>query len=162
MARVYISLGSNIDAPRHLRAAIAALRERYGELTLSPVYESEAVGFEGDNFLNLVVGLDTDQEVREVNRCLHAIEDAHGRQRNGPRFSPRTLDLDLLLYDDLILHEDKLQLPRDEITRNAFVLRPLADIAPDLRHPLTGRTMAELWQAFDQASQRLWPIPFEW
>jgi 2-amino-4-hydroxy-6-hydroxymethyldihydropteridine diphosphokinase len=120
------------------------------------------VGFEGDNFLNLVAGLDTDQEVHDVNRQLHAIEDAHGRQRNGPRFSPRTLDLDLLLYDDLILSEDKLQLPRDEITHNAFVLRPLADIAPDLRHPVTGQTMAELWQAFDQTSQRLWPIPFEW
>jgi 2-amino-4-hydroxy-6-hydroxymethyldihydropteridine diphosphokinase len=162
LARVYISLGSNIDAPRHLRAAVAALRECYGELILSPVYESEAVGFEGDNFLNLVAGLETDQDVHEVNRQLHAIEDAHGRQRNGPRFSPRTLDLDLLLYDDLILSEDKLQLPRDEITRNAFVLRPLADIAPDLRHPVTGQTMAELWQAFDKTSQRLWPIAFEW
>ena len=163
MARVYISLGSNIDAPRHLRAGVAALREHFGELILSSVYESEAVGFEGDNFLNLVAGLDTDLPIAEVADILHRIEDANGRVRSGPRFSARTLDLDLLLYDDVVQGpEPGPELPREEITRNAFVLWPLAEIAPALRHPVDGRTLSELWRAFDRDSQHLWPVPFDW
>lgn len=160
MARVYISIGSNIEAEKHVRVAVAELREHYGEVALSPVYESEAVGFEGDNFLNLVAGLETAEDVHAVSDVLHGIEDRHGRRRDGPRFSARTLDLDLLLYDDLVLDEPGLQIPRDEITRNAFVLRPLADLAPRCVHPLNQRTMAELWRDYDQASQVLWPVPF--
>jgi len=163
VARVYISLGSNIDAPRHLRAGVAALREHFGELALSSVYESEAVGFAGDNFLNLVAGLDTDLPIAEVADILHRIEDANGRVRSGPRFSARTLDLDLLLYDDVVQGpEPGPELPREEITRNAFVLWPLAEIAPALRHPTAARSMAELWADFDKSRQRIWPIPFSW
>ncbi len=162
MARIYISIGSNIEAEQHLRKAIADLRARYGELQLSSVYESESVGFHGDNFLNMVVGLDTDEEVHSVAQTLRQIEDRHGRVRTGPRFSARTLDLDLLLYDSLVLQENGLDLPRDEITCNAFVLWPLAELAPELVHPVTRQTMATLWQAFDKDSQKLWPIPLEW
>jgi len=160
---VYISLGSNIDAPRHLRAGVAALREHFGELELSSVYESEAVGFAGDNFLNLVAGFDTDLPIPAVRDILHRIEDANGRLRTGPRFSARTLDLDLLLYDDVVQGpEPGPELPRDEILKNAFVLWPLAEIAPNRRHPTDGRTLAELWQVFDRDAQRLWPVPFSW
>ena len=163
MARVYISLGSNIDAPRHLRAGVNALRERFGELALSSVYESEAVGFAGDNFLNLVAGFETDLSIAEVADLLHRIEDANGRVRSGPRFSARTLDLDLLLYDDVVQGPDPgPELPRDEILKNAFVLWPLAEIAPALRHPVAARSMAELWADFDKQAQRIWPIPFTW
>ncbi|HID50363.1 MAG TPA: 2-amino-4-hydroxy-6-hydroxymethyldihydropteridine diphosphokinase [Chromatiales bacterium] len=161
MARIYISIGSNIDAETRLRQAVAALREQYGALDLSSVYESEAVGFAGDNFLNLVVGLDTDEDVATVAATLRAIEDRYGRDRSVPRFSSRSIDLDLLLYDDLIRHGDGLELPRDEITRNAFVLRPLAEIAPRLVHPELGKTMAGLWAAYDKSRQKLWPVPFE-
>lgn len=162
MARIYISIGSNIEAERHLRLAIAELRRHYGDLQLSSVYESEAVGFDGDNFLNMVAGLDTDEEVHHVVQTLRQIEDRYGRVRSGPRFSARSLDLDLLLYDELVMKEDGFEIPRGEITHNAFVLWPLAEIAPDLMHPSARRTMAKLWQEFDKDSQKLWPIAIDW
>ena len=162
MARIYISIGSNIEPARHVRLAVAALHEYYGKIDISRVYESEAVGFDGDNFYNLVVGLDTEQDVNTVNRTLHEIEARYGRDRSGPRFSARSIDLDLLLYDDLIMQADKLVLPREEILQNAFVLWPLAEIAPDLIHPLEKCSMSDLWQGFDKNKQQLKPIPFAW
>lgn len=162
MHRVYISIGSNIEPARHVRLAVTALHEYYGELIISRVYESAAVGFEGENFFNLVVGLDTEQAVNDVNRVLHEIEDRYGRERSGPRFSARTIDLDLLMYDERVLHEDKLVLPREEILQNAFVLWPLAEVAPQLLHPLEQKTMAELWSQFDKDRQQLQPIEFDW
>lgn len=161
MAKIYISLGSNIERARNTRAGIRALRDRFGELQLSSVYESEAVGFEGDAFYNMVIACDVDEDVHAANRALAEIEDAHGRDRSGPRFSSRTLDLDLLLYDDRVLDENGLRLPREEILKNAFVLWPLAEIAPQLLHPLAGRSYAELWEEFDKSKESLVPIDFE-
>jgi 2-amino-4-hydroxy-6-hydroxymethyldihydropteridine diphosphokinase len=148
MSRVYVSLGSNIDRERNIRGAVHALRERYGTLTLSRVYETPAEGFDGDAFYNLVAGFDTDESVEQVRAALAAIEDAHGRTRNGPRHGPRTLDLDLLLYGDLVRHEGGFDIPRGEIVKYAFVLGPLAEIAPDLHHPETGVRLDELWKTF--------------
>ena len=148
MARVYLSLGSNLEPQRHLRAALAALRERFGALDVSPAYRSKSIGFDGAEFVNLAVGLDTELAPVELNDWLHALEDRHGRRRDVPRYSDRTLDIDIVLYDDLVLDgPGHLQIPRDEL-QHAFVLRPLADIAPDVRHPLSGQSMAELWAAF--------------
>ncbi len=161
MAMVYISLGSNIDREALTRAGVAALRQRFGELQLSSVYRSEAVGFEGEDFYNMVVGLHTDEDVHSVYQALREIEDAHGRDRSGPRFSSRTLDLDLLLYDDLVLKDGKLELPRDEILKRAFVLWPLAEIAGELRHPLKHKRYDELWEAFDKSKEVLQPIDFD-
>lgn len=144
-----------------MRLAVHALQKHYGKLILSSVYESEAVGFDGDNFLNLVAGLNTDEDVHTVADTLRKIEDDNGRDRSGPRFSARTVDLDLLLYDDLVIQEQGLQLPRDEITKNAFVLLPLEEIAPQLIHPLSGNTMCDHWMNFDKDSQKLWPIEFQ-
>lgn len=155
MGRAYLSLGSNIDAGRWLSAAVAELRERFGALDVSPVYRSAAVGFDGPDFLNLAVGLDSDLPPQELNDWLHALEDRHGRIRGGDRYASRTLDVDIVLYDDLVLSgEGHLELPRSEL-RHAFVLKPMADIAPDLRHPVSGQSMAELWQAFPKAKEPL-------
>ncbi|MEO8459900.1 MAG: 2-amino-4-hydroxy-6-hydroxymethyldihydropteridine diphosphokinase [Dokdonella sp.] len=145
MARVYLSLGSNIDAELHLMTALVELRERFRNLIVSRVYRSKAVGFSGDDFLNLAVGLDTDLSPIELDQWLHTLEDRHGRRRDVPRFSSRTLDIDIVLYDDIVLSgPGHLEIPRAELL-HAFVLKPLVDIAPALRHPLSGRSMAELW-----------------
>lgn len=156
--RVYVSIGSNQEPARHVRAAVRALRARFGPLRLSTVFESAAVGFDGDNFYNLVAGFDTPEDVHAVARALQDIEDANGRDRSRPRFSARTLDLDLLLYGEEVWDEAGLVLPRPEITAHAFVLRPLAELAGVQRHPLLGRSYAELWAAFDARAQPLWPV----
>ncbi len=161
MAEIYISLGSNIDREANTRSGVAALRRAFGELTLSSVFESEAVGFVGDAFFNMVVACETELTVHDCNRCLRDIEDAHGRDRSGPRFSSRSLDLDLLLYDDRVLDERGLVLPREEILKNAFVLWPLAEIAPQRRHPVSGRSYAEHWAAFDKHREKLHPVEFD-
>ncbi len=160
MAIIYISLGSNINREENTRAGIHALKSAFGELVLSSVYESEAVGFSGDAFYNMVISCQVSMPVHETNQVLRDIEDANGRDRSGPKFSSRTLDLDLLLYDDLQLDEDGLKLPRGEILKNAFVLWPLAEIAPDLKHPEVGSNYAELWSAFDKSKEKLRPIEF--
>lgn len=162
MARVYLSIGSNIDREVNIRGGVADLKKQFGELTLSSVYESESVGFDGDSFYNLVAVLDTGERVEVVSRILHDIEAEHGRTREGPRFSSRTLDIDLLTYDDLVTQDNGLELPRDEITKNAFVLWPLAEIAADEKHPVLNQTYGELWQAFDKNKQSLWPVEFVW
>ena len=155
MTRVYLSLGSNLEPLRHLRAALEELHARFGELLVSPAYRSRAVGFEGPDFVNLAVGLDTELSPQALNDWLHALEDRHGRRRDVPRYADRTLDVDIVLYGEQVIDgPGHLQVPRAEL-RHAFVLKPLADIAPQLRHPLSGRSMAELWAAFPAQSEPL-------
>lgn len=161
MTRVYVSIGSNINREQNIRRAIAELERYYGPLIVSTVYESPAVGFSGDDFYNLVVGFDTEDDVRGVVRCLQAIENNMGRNRQAPRFSSRIIDLDLLLYDDLIDDAEDVQVPRDDITEYAFVLAPLAEIAGQQRHPVTGERFSDLWRVFDKSQQPLQPISFQ-
>ena len=162
MPRAYVSIGSNVDKERHIRAALDELRARFGALTVSPVYESEAVGFEGENFYNLVVSFETTETPRAIAAALLAIENAHGRVREPDRkFGPRTLDLDLILYGEAIIDEPGLRLPRAEIAEHAFVLRPLADIAPQEKHPCTGITFTRMWAQFRAPEQKLHPVPFD-
>jgi 2-amino-4-hydroxy-6-hydroxymethyldihydropteridine diphosphokinase len=148
MARVYVSIGSNIEREKNVRGAVRALKQRFGKLAFSRVYESRAEGFDGDDFYNLVAAFDTGEPVESVRRTLAGIETAHGRVRNGPRFGPRTLDLDILLYGDLVRHDADFDIPRGEIAHRAYVLGPLAEIAPALAHPETGVSFRELWRAF--------------
>ena len=153
MGKAYLSLGSNLDAAQHLRGAIAALRERFGEVVLSPVYRTRAVGFVGADFYNSAAIVDSELEPQALNDWLHALEDRHGRVRTGPRYGDRTLDIDIVLYDDRLLEgPGNLRIPRPEL-KHAFVLRPLADIAPDLVVPGDGRTLAQLWRAHPDHDQ---------
>lgn len=149
MERVYVSFGSNVDREANLRGGLTALHERFGRLAVSTIYECPAVGFEGEPFLNGVAGFDSDEPVAEVHAALHAIEDRFGRDRSRPRYSPRTLDLDLLLYGDRILREGRLVVPRSEIDKVAFVLAPLAELAGDRPHPVHGEPLTALWARFD-------------
>ena len=145
MGKAYLSLGSNVEPERNLRSAFAALRARFGGIVASTVYRFPAVGFDGPDFLNAAAVIDSDLDPQALNAWLHALEDAHGRDRSGPRFGDRPLDIDIVFYDDLVLSgPGNLQLPRDEL-RHAFVLRPLAEIAPDHVDPRSGRALAALW-----------------
>jgi 2-amino-4-hydroxy-6-hydroxymethyldihydropteridine diphosphokinase len=128
---------------------------------VSPAYRSAAVGFDGADFINLAVGMDTDLSPTALNDWLHALEDRHGRRRDVPRYADRTLDLDIVLYDDLVTQGDgHLDIPRKEL-KHAFVLKPIADIAPALRHPVNGRTMAQLWAEFPVESEPLFIEPLQ-
>lgn len=160
MTIVYLSLGSNVEREKHIRSCIAALRAQFGAVLCSPIYESESVGFAGSHFYNLVVRISTDLSLSDLNNTLKQIEDAHGRNRSGPKFSPRTLDIDILTYGDLSGCVDGIDLPREEIAKNAFVLLPLADIAPDVLHPVSGQSYAQLWAAYDKHKQKLWRVEF--
>ena len=148
MTRVYLGLGSSIEAERNLRLAVSELRRRFGELDLSPVYRSPPLGFEGDDFLNAVVGLNTHRPPEEVLQQLEEIHIIAGRRRDGQRLVSRTLDIDLLLYGQLVIDRPGLRLPRGDVLEYGFVLRPLAELTPDTVHPVTGRSIAEHWRDF--------------
>ena len=152
MSTAWLSLGSNLDAEVHLLVAAQALRARFGDVVFSPVYRTPSVGFDGPDFLNAAAAVQTDLDPFALNDWLHALEDAQGRVRGGERFSSRTLDIDIVFYDDLVLKgPGNLELPRPEL-RHAFVLKPLADIAPGHRVPTTGETLAGLWAAHPDAA----------
>ena len=146
MTRAYLSLGSNVDPERHLRSAIAALRARFGDVVDSPVYRVPAVGFDGPDFLNAAAIVDTDLDPLALVAWLQQLERDHGRVRGPEKFSDRTLDVDLVYFGDQVLDLPTLRLPRDDV-RHAFVLRPLADIAPDFVDPVRHATLAQMWAA---------------
>jgi 2-amino-4-hydroxy-6-hydroxymethyldihydropteridine diphosphokinase len=148
VARVYISIGSNIEPERNIRAAVSALKTRFPNLAISPIFRSKAEGFEGDDFYNLAARFDTDEPPERLADYLGRIESAQGRVRTGGRFSPRTLDIDILLYGDLIRHDHRFDFPRRDVLAYTHVLGPLVALAPDLRHPETGERLMDKWQGF--------------
>ena len=158
MAQIYISLGSNVEREHYVKQGLLSLAKAFElpfeQLSLSSLFECEAIGFNGPAFYNMVIGIKCRQNVEQVASMLRDIEFYHGRDHNAKKFSPRTLDLDLLLYDDLII-EQPAQLPRDEITKNAFVLWPLSQISPELRHPILKKCYQELWLDYNKNSQQL-------
>lgn len=161
MQPILISVGSNIAPVQNTQSGLDALQEIFGDIQLSPVYESESVGFDGNNFLNLVVLAQTKMAIDEIVSAFKRIEAAHGRVRGEEKFASRTLDLDLLTFGDTIC-TTPIILPREEILYNAFVLRPLADLVPNWLHPIENKPYAELWQQYDSSKQRLWISDFAW
>jgi len=153
VAQVYLGIGSNIDREISIRQGLTGLQSCYGELQISPIYESEAYGFDGDAFYNLVIGFETNLEIEAIEMQLKEIETQSGRKKGASSYCPRTLDIDLLLYDDLVSEEHYL--PRADVVKYAFVLKPLCDIAPELIHPVEKKSIKVLWQEFDDSEQKL-------
>ncbi len=147
MAHCYVSVGSNIDKAKNIEAGLNSLRETFGELSISPIYETVAVGFDGDDFYNLVVSFESNLTAHDIAKKLRELEFLHGRSSNSQKFSSRSLDLDLLLYGEEIIDDDILKLPRPDIERYAFVLQPLVDLAPDLIHPVQQKTYREMLES---------------
>jgi len=157
----FISIGSNIDKEIHIPSSINALKKQFGEVVLSSLYETEAVGFEGDDFINLIVQFNSDFDAKTIAKILRKIELEHGRTRDSRKYAARTLDLDLVLYGDLIISDGRLQIPRDEIERYAFVLEPLAEIAPHSLHPVSKISYSQLWNNYDKSNLKQLKLPVD-
>ena len=155
MPEVYVAAGSNIEPERHMQQAVAELVRAFPGVRFSSWYRNRAVGFDGEDFINLAAGFSTALPVHAVLERLHAIEGRCGRGRDAPRWAPRSMDLDVLLYGELVCEEPGLKLPRPDLVKRAYMLGPLAEIAPQLRHPTAGLTIGELWRRFDQGEHPL-------
>ncbi len=155
MPEVYVAAGSNIDPERRLARAAAELEASFAPVRFSPWYRNRALGFSGADFINFVAAFGTVWPVRAVLARLRAIEALCGRAREDPKWAPRAMDLDILLYGGLICQEPALTLPRPDLLVRAYMLGPLADLAPQLLHPTAGTTIGELWSRFDRASHPL-------
>lgn len=161
MPEVFVAAGSNIRPRAHLREALAALAASWPGLRVSRAWSNAAVGFEGDDFINLVVGFETDEPLAQVLERLKAVEAASGRERGAKKWAPRTLDLDLLLYGYLVGRFPGATLPRADLVERAYVLGPLAELAPRLKHPVTGETFGELWNRFDREAHAMHEVSLE-
>lgn len=157
MTLAYVSGGSNLDAERNIPLAARALAARHPGARFSRCYRNKAVGFEGPDFINFVVELPVAGDPALLKGELTCVETQCGRTRDAPKWAPRAMDLDILLFGDLVQDVPGLVLPRPELLRWGFMLGPLAEIAPDLRHP-SGRTIGQLWRAFDQEDNPLVPV----
>ena len=160
MTRVWISAGTNVDPEHNMGNAVENLRAEFGELLLSPVYQTKAVGFDGDDFLNMVIGIDTELPPGQLRTRLHAIEKRQGRVRGDGKFTPRSIDLDLLTWGDLV--DEAAGIPRDEILRYAFVLKPLADVAGTEKYPGTADSYQQLWRQFQGQRTGMLLLDWEW
>lgn len=155
MSVAYLGLGSNVNARSNITGGIEALRAAFGQVDLSPAYQTRSVGFDGEDFINLVARIETGIQPIELKRFLRDLEDSHGRLRNVPKFSDRTLDIDILFYDDLYLVSPTLEIPRAEILKFTHILKPLVDLAPDLLHPIFRITIREMWQRHDPTAVKM-------
>ena len=153
MAVVYLGLGSNMQPEQNLRMAVDCLRSHFTNVKLSNAYQSEALGFEGDDFINLVACVETDLPLNDVLAVLEEIHDKSGRERGCAKFVSRPLDIDLLLYDRLV--DVSLRVPRSDVLEYSFVLIPLAEIAADYVHPVSGQSIAAHCHVFDKSSHPL-------
>ena len=161
MTAVYVAAGSNVEPEKNLARACAEIARRWRDARFSRAYRNAAVGFEGPDFINLVVGFTTDESLVAVLARLHDMEHACGRPRNAPKWASRTMDLDILLVGDLIEKTAEYTVPRPDLLKRPFMLGPMAEIAPHVRHPLANQTMAELWSEFDRGGHEMTPVEIE-
>lgn len=158
---VYVAAGSNVEAERHLTFAVRELGREFGPLAVSRAYRNTAVGFDGPDFINLVAGFRTALALEQVIARLQDIERRCGRPADAPKWAPRTMDLDILLYGDRVVDEPGRELPRPDLLRRAYMLGPLAEIAPQLLHPTAHRTIGELWAAFERTAHPLQEVALD-
>jgi 2-amino-4-hydroxy-6-hydroxymethyldihydropteridine diphosphokinase len=159
---VFVAAGSNVEPVANLRRALDSLAAHYPRLRCSRAYRNAAVGFEGEDFVNLVIGFETDDDLPTVIRHLHEAEAACGRERNAPKWAPRSMDLDVLLYGSTVIDEPALVLPRPDLVRRAYMLGPMAELAPGFEHPTNRSTMGALWAAFDRDAHPMQPVDLGW
>ncbi len=159
MPLVHVAAGSNIEPESNLKRALKELRRRFADLSVSPAYRNPAFGFEGADFINLVVMFNTPEALEVVLKILREVETLCGRPHGAAKWAPRAMDLDILLYGDSVLDEPDVRLPRADLVRKSYMLRPAADLSPDLRHPTLDLTLQQLWQAFDKSGLRMDRVP---
>lgn len=162
MLQAWLSIGSNLQREQNIIAALDALQQSFGQLVVSPIYENVAVGFDGPPFYNLVVGISTNFPAADLHKAMRQIEDDNGRLRTAEKFSDRSLDVDLLMLGDQVTDAGGKHLPRDDILKYGFVLKPLVDVAPDLIHPETGQSMQDHWQKFSDKESPMQVVTIDW
>jgi 2-amino-4-hydroxy-6-hydroxymethyldihydropteridine diphosphokinase len=144
--RTYVALGGNIEPERRLLQAATLLKQHFPGVVFSSCYQNQAVGFDGADFINAAAGFDTTLSLKALAESLHHIEEQCGRQRDDAKWAPRAMDLDILLYGQLIDHGPAVRVPRADLLRRAYMLGPMAELAPTLLHPEARRTLKDLWQ----------------
>jgi 2-amino-4-hydroxy-6-hydroxymethyldihydropteridine diphosphokinase len=162
VANVYLALGSNDEPVRMLGQAYHALNQYFSPLTMSPVYKNKAIGFEGADFYNCVSHFVTEKSLLAVSEIVRDIQYALDTDYDAHQFNVRKLDLDLLIYDDVVENTLGKAIPHADITQYAFMLKPLVDIAADYQHPTLDKTFQQLWDAFPHKAHTLQLIPFTW
>jgi len=155
---VFVAAGSNVDPESNLERACAQIVHAWPDACFSRAYRNVAVGFEGPDFINLVVGFSAAQPLPLVIERLRGIETNCGRPRYAPKWASRTMDLDVLLFGDLVEKTTEYTLPRPDLLKRPYMLGPLAEIAPKVRHPTANKTIAELWAEFDRDGHEMNPV----
>ena len=153
MTHVVLSLGSNIDREKNIRFAWSKIGERFGEMEISPIYETVSIGFDGPAFFNFILGIFTPDPILEIREYLRGIETAAGRIRGVKEFDNRILDIDVILFGDNNLRPEGLNVPRDEIEKYAYILKPLSDLYPSMKHPISGKKFKHMWLDFGHTQQ---------
>jgi 2-amino-4-hydroxy-6-hydroxymethyldihydropteridine diphosphokinase len=161
VSEALVALGSNIDPEQHLAQAARALKQRFQAVRFSACYRNRAFGFEGPDFINAVAAFTTTLPIAQLLTALRAIETESGRGPADPKWGPRAIDLDLLLYGEEVGSGPGYTLPRPDLTRRAYMLGPLAELAPQRRLPPEGPTFAELWARYPRAEYPLERVAFD-
>ena len=161
IVQTFVAIGSNVDPAERMLQAARAIRQRFADARFSRCYRNPAYGFEGPDFYNAVTGFSTTLPLDALLPSLREIEARCGRERADARWAPRRMDLDLLLYGDVVGAGPGYTLPRRDLSRRVYMLGPLAELAPDLLYPPSGPTIARLWEQFPQSEHLLTPLPLD-